>query len=165
MAHAELIDWDAVTTVVMQQEHEAMMARAAQCRRDNEVIVAFGQWLNEATWGRATGPFVFPPTMTPDEIRDYCMDYMDPELHTWSELLHQIGRTLSAQGHGIDACQNERERAGWEEASADADQDDAQRHRPAAALFNNFNATNTCRRGGDNHGDEHCDERSPQPTW
>ena len=124
MAHAELIDWDAVTTVVMQQEHEAMMARAAQCRRDNEVIVAFGQWLNEATWGRATGPFVFPPTMTPDEIRDYCMDYMDPELHTWSELLHQIGRRLSAQGHPVEACQNDRERAGWMEAEQDADQDE-----------------------------------------
>ena len=61
--------------------------------------------------------------MTYDEIRDYCMDYMDPDEFTVAELEHQIGRTLSAQGHGIDACQNERERAGWMEAEQDADQD------------------------------------------
>ena len=63
--------------------------------------------------------------MTYDEIRDYCMDYMDPELHTWSELEHQIGRTLSAQGHPVEACQSENERAGWMEAEQDADVLDA----------------------------------------
>ena len=75
-------------------------------------------------WGEDTQDMA-QDAMTYDEIRDYCMDYMDPELHTWSELEHQIGHTLSAQGHGIDACQNERERAGWMEAEQDADQDES----------------------------------------
>lgn len=85
----------------MHVEYGEMVEDSADRAQDDDLTV-LRWWMEEQ--------------MTLEDIRNYCMDWMDPEEYTWTELEHQVGAMLNAQGHELSECENDAQRMGWRES-------------------------------------------------